>query len=127
MPTDHRAKLATIKRFDQLIAYLRDEMGWPIGRDSLEDVDHLFYEFTADELAIDPKTPAKIQDIKRLRPLSPVWQWTFRPVPVRACTPSGEASAREKSSLKKGIAPLHPGSTAARRTARHTRRMTPAT
>ena len=30
MPTDHRAKLAEIKRFDQLVAYLRDEMGWPI-------------------------------------------------------------------------------------------------
>ena len=30
MPTDHRSALASIKRFDQLIAYLRDEMGWPI-------------------------------------------------------------------------------------------------
>lgn len=75
MPTDHRAKLATIKRFDQLIAYLRDEMGWPIGRDSFEDVDDLFYEFTADELGIDPKTAAKIQEIKRLRPLSPKQPW----------------------------------------------------
>ena len=51
MPTDHRAALANIKRFDQLIAYLRDEMGWPIARDSFEDVDDLFYDFTADELA----------------------------------------------------------------------------
>jgi type I restriction-modification system DNA methylase subunit/SOS-response transcriptional repressor LexA len=75
MPTDHRAKLATIKRFDQLIAYLRDEMGWPIGRDSFEAVDDLFYEFTADELGIDPKTAAKIQKIKRLRPLSPKQPW----------------------------------------------------
>ena len=75
MPTDHRAKLATIKRFDQLIAYLRDEMGWPIGRDSFEAVDDLFYEFTADELGIDPKTAAKIQEIKRLRPLSPKQPW----------------------------------------------------
>lgn len=75
MPTDHRAKLATIKRFDQLIAYLRDEMGWPIGRDSFEDVDDLFYDFTADELGIDPKTAAKIQEIKRLRPLSPKQPW----------------------------------------------------
>ncbi len=32
MSTDHRAALANIKRFDQLIAYLRDEMGWPIRR-----------------------------------------------------------------------------------------------
>lgn len=75
MPTDHRTKLAAIKRFDQLIAYLRDEMGWPIGRDSFEEVDDLFYEFTADELGIDPKTAAKIQEIKRLRPLSPKQPW----------------------------------------------------
>ena len=52
MPTDHRARLAGIRRFDQLVAYLRDEMGWPIARDSFEDVDDLFYDFTADELGI---------------------------------------------------------------------------
>ena len=62
MPTDHRSALARIKRFDQLIAYLRDEMGWPIARDSFDDVDDLFYDFTADELGIDPKTAAKIQE-----------------------------------------------------------------
>src|SRR5437867_7784654 len=75
MPTDHRAALAKIRRFDQLIAYLRDEMGWPISRDSFEDVDDLFYDFTADELGIDPKTAAKIESIKRLRPLSPRQPW----------------------------------------------------
>jgi hypothetical protein len=75
MPTDHRAALAKIKRFDQLIAYLRDEMGWPITRDSFEDVDDLFYDFTPDELGIDPKTAAKIENIKRLRPLSPRQPW----------------------------------------------------
>lgn len=75
MPTDHRAELAKIRRFDQLIAYLRDEMGWPIARDSFEDVDDLFYDFTADELGIDPKTAAKIESIKRLRPLSSRQPW----------------------------------------------------
>lgn len=75
MPTDHRAALAKIKRFDQLIAYLRDEMGWPIVRDSFEDVNDLFYDFTAEELGIDPKTAAKIESIKRLRPLSPKQPW----------------------------------------------------
>jgi SOS-response transcriptional repressor LexA len=75
MPTDHRATLANIKRFDQLIAYLRDEMGWPIARDSFEDVDDLFYDFTADELGIDGKNAAKIQEIKRLRPLSARQPW----------------------------------------------------
>ena len=75
MPTDHRAALADIKTFPQLIAYLRDEMGWPIARDSFEDVDDLFYDFTADELGIDPKTAAKITEIKRLRPLSTRQPW----------------------------------------------------
>lgn len=75
MPTDHRAALADIKTFPQLIAYLRDEMGWPIARDSFEDVDDLFYDFTADELGIDPKTAAKITQIKRLKPLSTRQPW----------------------------------------------------
>ena len=75
MPTDHRAALANIKTFPQLIAYLRDEMGWPIARDSFEDVDDLFYDFTADELGIDPKTAAKITEIKRLKPLSTRQPW----------------------------------------------------
>jgi hypothetical protein len=75
MLSDHRAALAKIKRFDQLIAYLRDEMGWPIARDSFEDVDDLFYDFSPDELGIDPKTAAKIETIKRLRPLSPRQPW----------------------------------------------------
>src|SRR5205807_530918 len=70
-----RAALAKIKRFDQLITYLRDEMGWPIARDSFEEVDDLFYDFTAAELGIDPKTAAKIESIKRLRPLSPKQPW----------------------------------------------------
>lgn len=72
MTTDHRAKLATIKRFDQLIAYLRDEMGWPLQRATW---DELTFDFTADELGIDPKTAAKIQEIKRLRPLSASQPW----------------------------------------------------
>src|SRR6476646_6780053 len=75
MPTDHRAELANIKTFPQLIAYLRDEMGWPIARASFEDVDDLFYDFTADELGIDPKTAVKITEIKRLKPLSTRQPW----------------------------------------------------
>jgi len=75
MQIDHRAELAKIKTFPQLIAYLRDEMGWPIAQDSFEDVDDLFYDFTPDELGIDVKNAAKIQEIKRLRPLSPKQPW----------------------------------------------------
>src|SRR5687768_14663172 len=74
-PTDHRTVLARIRRLDQLIAYLRDEMDWPISRESFEEVDDLFYDFTADELGIDARNAAKIQEIKRLRPLSARQPW----------------------------------------------------
>ena len=72
MPTDHRERLARIRRFDQLVAYLRDELGWPI--DS-EDFEELTFEYTPDELGIDAKNAAKIQKIKRLRPLVPSQPW----------------------------------------------------
>ena len=72
MPMDHRERLASIRRFDQLIAYLRDELDWPIGADSFED---LTFEYEAEELGIDQKNAAKIQEIKRLRPLVPGQPW----------------------------------------------------
>ena len=72
MPTDHRAELANIKRFDQLIAYLRDEMAWPIEG---ADFDDLTFEYTPEELGIETKSAAKIQEIKRLRPLTPNQPW----------------------------------------------------
>lgn len=72
MPTDHRAALANIKRFDQLVAYLRDDMGWPIASDDFEE---LTFEYTPEELGIDEKNAAMIQEIKRLRPLAPGQPW----------------------------------------------------
>ena len=72
MPTDRRTELAGIKRFDQLVRYLRDRMGWPIGSGDFEE---LTFEYTPDELGIDAKNAAKIQEIKRLRPLSPRQPW----------------------------------------------------
>ena len=95
------------KRFDQLIAYLRDEMGWPIARDSFDDVDDLFYDFTADELGIDPKTAAKIQSIKRLRPLSPRQPWgiffvKFEPkkLPIVALRPHSQPGGAQETCLR---------------------------
>ncbi len=72
MPADHRELLARIRRFDQLVAYLRDELGWPIESDDFEE---LTFEYTAEELGIDAKSAAKIQEIKRLRPLVPGQPW----------------------------------------------------
>ena len=56
MPTNHRELLARIRRFDQLVVYLRDELGWPI--DS-EDFEELTFEYTPEELGIDVKNAAK--------------------------------------------------------------------
>ena len=72
MPTDHRAELAAIQRFDQLIVFLRDEMDWPIDSDDFEE---LTFEYTPEELGIDVRNAAKIQEIKRLRPLAINQPW----------------------------------------------------
>ncbi len=72
MPTDHRERLAGIRRFDHLVAYLRDELDWPIDSDNFEEVT---FEYTPEELGIDAKNTAKIQEIKRLRPLAPGQPW----------------------------------------------------
>ena len=72
MPTNHRQELANIRRFDQLVAYLRDKLNWPINSDDFEE---LTFEYTPDELGIDAKNAAKIQEIKRLRPLVPGQPW----------------------------------------------------
>ena len=72
MPTDHRERLARIRRFDQLVAYLRDELGWPIDSGDFEE---LTFDYKPDELGIDTKNSAKIQEIKRLRPLVTGQPW----------------------------------------------------
>ncbi len=64
---DHRALLSSIRRSDQLIAYLRDELNWPI--DLYDEEDELYFDFEPEELGIDPANAAKIQEIRRLRPL----------------------------------------------------------
>lgn len=72
MLTDHRERLRRIRRFDQLVRYLRDDLGWPIESDDFED---LTFDYTPEELGIDAKNAAKVQEIKRLRPLAPGQPW----------------------------------------------------
>jgi predicted helicase len=55
-----------------LVRYLRDEMDWPI---SSEDFEELTFDYTPEELGIDTASAAKIQEIKRLRPLSANQPW----------------------------------------------------
>ena len=75
-PTQDQIKrLGRIRSFPQLVTYLRDELDWPISQDDFEAVDDLFYEFTPEELGIDAQNAAKIESIKRLRPLNPAQPW----------------------------------------------------
>lgn len=72
MPEFNRDELRGIKSFPQLIKYLRDELDWPIEADDFEDST---FDYDPEELGIDPKTAAKIQDIKQLRPLVSNQPW----------------------------------------------------
>ncbi len=75
MPIDRSDELANVRTISQLVRFLRDEMDWPIDQGDFVDVEDLFYDFTAEELGIDPRTAAKIESIKRLRPLSTNQPW----------------------------------------------------
>src|SRR5262245_32877844 len=72
MPVDHHAEFVRIRTFPSLVRYLREALGWPINTD---DFDDLTFDYTPDELGIDAKNAAKIQEIKRLRPLSLGQPW----------------------------------------------------
>ncbi len=69
---DQRDTLRNIRTFPQLIKFLRDELDWPI---ESEDFEELTFDYTAEELGIDTASAAKIQEIKRLRPLSASQPW----------------------------------------------------
>jgi predicted helicase len=64
--------LAEIKTFPQLVRYLRDELDWPIAS---EDFEEIAYEYTAEELGLDARSAARIEQIKRLRPLDASQPW----------------------------------------------------
>tara|TARA_Y100001936_G_scaffold242586_1_gene280084 strand:+ start:3442 stop:6738 length:3297 start_codon:yes stop_codon:yes gene_type:complete len=72
MNKDKREQLQKIKSFDSLVKFLKEELGWPIESNDFED---LVYDYTPEELGIDPQNSAKINYIKRLRPLVPNQPW----------------------------------------------------
>src|ERR1039457_6284841 len=69
---DQREALRGIRTFPQLIKFLRDELEWPIASENFEE---LTFDYTPEELGIDTASAAKIQEIKRLRPLSAGQPW----------------------------------------------------
>ena len=72
MPVNYREELREIRTFPSLIRFLRDEMDWPISSDKFDDIS---FDYTPEELGIDSHNAAKIQEIKRLRPLSIHQPW----------------------------------------------------
>src|SRR3954468_24055694 len=69
---DQRETLRNIRTFPQLIKFLRDDLDWPIESDDFEE---LTFDYTPEELGIDTASAAKIQEIKRLRPLATNQPW----------------------------------------------------
>ena len=69
---DYRDALRNIRSFPSLVRFLRDELDWPISSDDFEE---LTFDYTPEELGIDAANAAKIQEIKRLRPLSVTQPW----------------------------------------------------
>jgi hypothetical protein len=72
MPGPDLDSLRKIKTFPSLVAYLRDDLDWPI---ESEDFDKLTYNYEAEELGIDVKNAAKIEYIRQLKPLYSKQPW----------------------------------------------------
>lgn len=88
MNTIDPRQLQGLTDFNKLLDFLRDRLDWPI---AVEDLDAATYDYTADELGINPHYAARITAIKQLRPLvnDQVWGIFFiefdrRGLPVMA-------------------------------------------
>ena len=98
MSTPDIQRLQSIKTLPSLIAYLRDELGWPIEQDMVED--DLIFEFLPEELGLAPDQATGIKEIKQLRPMDSRQPWGIfwinfekkrLPVAIREVRPRWEA------------------------------------
>ena len=64
--------LRNIRRFDDLVEYLENELGWPLDGYGVED---LTYDFEPEELGLKRSEAAKIKSIRQLRPLQDGQPW----------------------------------------------------
>jgi len=65
-------RLRSIKTIEELLVYLKDELDWPLKGADVEDVT---FEYTPEELGLEPAVAAKIDRIHRLRPMSTTQPW----------------------------------------------------
>src|SRR5438552_12090887 len=72
MTTPAIERLRDIKTLPQLVAYLRDELDWPISSNNTEEIT---FDYEPSELGLDKDTAVKIKEIKQLRPLTGSQPW----------------------------------------------------
>lgn len=72
MTEDQRQRLCNIKNFQQLIAFLSDELDWPI--EHVDDEDDLTFDWS-DDLGLKDSERVGIKEIKQLRPLESGQPW----------------------------------------------------
>jgi hypothetical protein len=65
-------RLRALKTLPQLIAYLHDELDWPI--DS-KDAEEISYTYEPEELGLDAEHAVKIKEIRQIRPLHSKQPW----------------------------------------------------
>ena len=72
MPQPDTDRLKSIKTLRQLLAYLRDELDWPI---QTEEPEEIVFDYTPEDLGLNAKAAVKIKEIKQLRPLAGSQPW----------------------------------------------------
>lgn len=64
-----------VKDIGGLVAYLSENLNWPVVAENVEDIADYMYDFTADDLGIRPEEFAKVESLKQLPPLVEDQQW----------------------------------------------------
>ncbi|MGD1086848.1 MAG: hypothetical protein ABSA47_19090, partial [Verrucomicrobiota bacterium] len=72
-PTPDLERLRSLKTLPQLIAYLRDDLDWPVNQDAVDD--EVTFDYAPEELGFDAATAVHIKEIKQLRPLDSRQPW----------------------------------------------------
>ena len=72
MPQPDTDRLKAIKSLPQLVAYLRDELDWPIESAEPEEI---LFDYAPGELGLDTKAAVNIKEIRQLRPLAGNQPW----------------------------------------------------
>lgn len=68
-------RLRSLKTLPQILAFLRDQLGWPLPDDALAD--ELTFDWNGDDLRLPQTTAQKLNGgtIRQLRPLVPAQPW----------------------------------------------------